>query len=416
MELLAPSLLMAAAFAFAAPADTPIRGAAAAPETGIVARRGGLGTTFARLRRRQEDETQRRQPFVIAYLGGSITAGAGASDAGATSYRALVTRWFRETFPQARVREVNAAIGGTPSDLGAFRVQRDVLEKRPDLVFVEFAVNDGGLPDASVNRAMEGIVRQIRRDNPRTDICFLYTLAREHLPDFAAERLPRTMRLHEAVAEHYKIPSVNLAAAAARKINGGLMTWDAFSKDTVHPTDAGYQIYADVITAWLQREMDPEYTGAHPPGRRPAVTRLPTPLFPDNYENAAMLDFCEADLSAGWRREDKKWVGQFDHIAVADAPGATLALDFTGTVLGIFYVLGPDTGAFEYRVDGGAWKKCDPFDQWAKDYYRAHSRTLEDALAPGKHRLEVRTLAEHHADSKGSVTRLGYLLADGRTK
>lgn len=407
MTFLAPFLLTAAVLA--APADTTVLPTDTAP----VVRRGGLGTTFARLKQRQSDAAQRRQPFVIAYLGGSITAGAGASDAGATSYRALVTRWFRETFPQAEVREVNAAIGGTPSELGAFRVGRDVLAKRPDLVFVEFAVNDGGLPDASVNRAMEGIVRQIRRDNPRTDICFLYTLAREHLADFAANRLPRTMRLHEAVAEHYKIPSVNLALAVARKINGGVMTWDAFSKDTVHPTDAGYQVYADVITAWLGREMDPEYTGAHPSGR---AARLPAPLFPDNYENAAMIDVCDAPLSAGWRREDKKWVGQFDHVAVADAPGATLALDFTGGMAGIFIVLGPDTGAFEYRIDGGVWKKCDPFDQWAKDYYRPSSRTLEDNLTPGKHRLEIRTLAEHHADSKGSVTRLGYFLTDGKTK
>lgn len=395
-----PPLLMAA-LAAQPPQTIP---ASSTPE--VVVRRAGLANTFVALRR--------GQPLTIAYLGGSITAGAGASDAGKTSYRALVTRWFRETYPKADVREVNAAIGGTPSDLGAFRLGRDVLARKPDLLFVEFAVNDGGLPDDLINRAMEGIVRQVRRDNRRTDICFLYALAKDHLPDFAANRLPRTHRLHEGVAAHYGIPAVNMALAAAQRINAGRMPWDEFAKDAVHPTDAGYRIYADAVTGWLAQENTRGYEG-HPQTRRTAHA-LPAPLFAGNFENAAMLDFSDTKSSSGWRRENKKWAGQFDHIAVADTPGATLALEFTGTVLGIFYVLGPDSGAFEYRVDGGAWKKCDPFDQWARGGYRAHSRLLETDLKPGRHRLELRTLAEHHPDSRGTTTRLGYLLADGRTK
>ena len=35
-------------------------------------------------------------------------------------------------------------MGGTGSDLGVFRLQHDVLRQRPDLVFIEFAVNDAG--------------------------------------------------------------------------------------------------------------------------------------------------------------------------------------------------------------------------------------------------------------------------------
>ena len=45
-------------------------------------------------------------------------AGSGASKPNETSYRALTTRWFREQFPKAELVEINAAIGGTGSDLG----------------------------------------------------------------------------------------------------------------------------------------------------------------------------------------------------------------------------------------------------------------------------------------------------------
>ena len=117
-----------------------------------------LGRTFAKLANKKQ--------LTIGYFGGSITAGAGASNAAKTSWRARTTAWFKEHFPEAAITEVNAAIGGTGSDLGAFRCANDLLTKDPDLVFIEFAVNDGGTPELRVKRSMEGVVRQILTSNP----------------------------------------------------------------------------------------------------------------------------------------------------------------------------------------------------------------------------------------------------------
>ena len=75
--------------------------------------------------------------LTVGYFGGSITEGAGASDASKTSWRAGVTDWFRVTYPDAVVREIQATIGGTGSDLGMYRCDADLLSKNPDLVFVE---------------------------------------------------------------------------------------------------------------------------------------------------------------------------------------------------------------------------------------------------------------------------------------
>ena len=36
---------------------------------------------------------------------------------------------------------LNAVISGTGSDLGAFRVSEQLLKYKPDLIFIEFAVN-----------------------------------------------------------------------------------------------------------------------------------------------------------------------------------------------------------------------------------------------------------------------------------
>jgi hypothetical protein len=109
--------------------------------------RDGLPNFFAKMRAGGK--------LTVAYFGGSITA--------ANGWRPQTTAWLQQHYPKAKVTEVNAAIGGTGSDLGVFRLGHDVLEHRPDLVFVEFAVNDGGASPEQIYCCMEGIVRQIRR-------------------------------------------------------------------------------------------------------------------------------------------------------------------------------------------------------------------------------------------------------------
>lgn len=121
--------------------------------------RDGLPNFFAKV--------QAGGRVTVAYFGGSITA--------ANGWRPQTTAWLRQHYPKADFTEVNAAIGGTGSDLGVFRLEHDVLAHRPDLVFIEFAVNDGGAPPEQIYRCMEGIVRQVRCADPATDICFVYT-------------------------------------------------------------------------------------------------------------------------------------------------------------------------------------------------------------------------------------------------
>ena len=80
----------------------------------------------------------------IAYFGGSITEGAGSSDPTKTCYRAIVTKYFKDKFADADVTEIYAAIGGTGTSYGMYRVVPDVIAHAPDLTFVEFAINDYG--------------------------------------------------------------------------------------------------------------------------------------------------------------------------------------------------------------------------------------------------------------------------------
>src|SRR5258708_6271371 len=117
------SVLFSVASSFAAhPNDIPL-----APAVECTAR-GGVPNFFSKLAAGKEVH--------IAYFGGSITAQEG--------WRPKTLAYFQKQYPGAKISQINAAIGGTGSDLGVFRLKQDVLDHQPDLVFVEFAVNDGG--------------------------------------------------------------------------------------------------------------------------------------------------------------------------------------------------------------------------------------------------------------------------------
>ena len=174
-------------------------------------------------------------PVTVAFLGGSITKN--ASEGGFVSE---VMAWIAAQAGGAHVETVNAGIGNTGSDLGAERMDADVLSHRPDVLFVEFAVNDS---DRECTADMERIVRKARTANPLTDIVFLYAVMDWTLPRLEAGKFSPSVIRHEKVAAHYGIPTVALGYEAARKIRLGEWTWKDFSNDACHPTADGYASY-----------------------------------------------------------------------------------------------------------------------------------------------------------------------------
>ena len=161
----------------------------------LVKPRQGLGNFIAKLRAGESVK--------IGYLGGSITAAPG--------WRVKTRQWFADKFPQAKVEEIHASIGGTGSDLGVFRADRDALVHHPDLLFVEFAVNDGSAKPEAIWRAMEGIVRKTWIANPKTDICFVYTYRVGYEKELNDGMCPNAASAMEMLADHYGIASINFA-------------------------------------------------------------------------------------------------------------------------------------------------------------------------------------------------------------
>lgn len=337
----------------------------------------------------------------IGYFGGSITAGAGASNPATTSWRAMTTAWFGEHFPEAKISEINAAIGGTGSDLGAFRCQNDLLNKDPDLVFVEFAVNDGGTAELRVKRAMEGIVRQILLNNPYADIVFVYTTTKVLAPPYAAGELPKAVGYDHAVAEHYGIPEVNVGRVLAERINQQRGGWETLTTDGVHPNDAGYALYTEVIKEFLAAHLGD--------AAEKAVIDLPEPLTEDPWAGAHYEDATQVS-APGWQKEEKSLAGKYPHYLAASEADTELVYRFNGTTIGLLWLVAPDSGDIEWSIDGGKPQRRSSWDKYALKSARANYAILADDLSSGEHTLKIKVLGEKNEQSKGTWIRIGAFL------
>ena len=308
--------------------------------------RDGLPNVLAKL---SAGETVR-----IAYFGGSITAAAG--------WRPKTLAWFKEQYPDATVEELNAAISGTGSDYGACRVQSDVLQKNPDLVFLECRVNGGG---GFERESVEGVVRQIWTTNPRIDICFVYTISQGMLKGLQEGHPPGFGRIMETIANAYGVPTIDLGVEIAKQEQSAQLIFKAdqdvpgkvvFSHDGVHPGDAGHNIYRDVIARSITSMRGVGTLGDH---------QLPAPLIEHPWDNCSMLPIDQVAKSDGWQPVDTETDPVYREVYgrtnamlrgafKCATAGPSVTVKWRGTTVGIADIPYGEPVVIEAAVDGGA--------------------------------------------------------------
>ncbi|MDY3928224.1 MAG: GDSL-type esterase/lipase family protein [Clostridia bacterium] len=174
------------------------------------------------------------------FLGGSITW----QDIG---YRKYIEECLGALYPNSTF--TNAGVGGTGAQFGWTRLYDDVIAKNPDLVFVEFAVNDAA--NMQTAKWMESIVRNLNALEKRPVIIFVYTTATELNANSYA------IFEHEKIAKAYGIPSINLRDYVKSKCNLDASFADDWNgtkylSDGKHQTQAGGELYGTYATNLLK--------------------------------------------------------------------------------------------------------------------------------------------------------------------
>ena len=184
------------------------------------------------------EKARNGQDVSIVYLGGSITEGSAAVPQATKCYAYLSAQLFAEKFmaDKSHLKYHNAGISGTPSLLGVTRCSQDVLVHSPDIVFVEFAVNDGS--DTTSRMAYESLVRKLLESESQPAVILLFTLTNTGYSGQSHM---------QAVGSHYDLGMISVRDAVQPQIDLGKMKWSDYSADFAHPTTRAHAFIAELI-------------------------------------------------------------------------------------------------------------------------------------------------------------------------
>lgn len=227
------------------------------------------------------------ESVTLAFIGGSITQGAGATPINTECYAYKTYCAFAGRFGNGNnIHFIKAGVGGTPSELGVVRYERDVLrgqDNAPDIVVVEFAVNDEG--DETKGDCFESLVRKILKHPDRPAVILLFSVFAD---DFnLQERL-------SGVGRHYELPMVSIKDAVTEQFRltkeaGRVLTKNQFFYDMFHPSNAGHTIMADCLVNLLEHIRS---NASAEKGAEDVTEQLlaKEPVIGNSFENIKLLD------------------------------------------------------------------------------------------------------------------------------
>lgn len=225
------------------------------------------------------------ESLVIGFLGGSITQGS-LSSTPKTCYAYLVYEWWKKSFPNAAFSFVNGGIGGTTSHYGGARAWKDVLCYRPDIVTVDFSVNDDA--NEFFEETYEGTLRRLLAAPSSPAVVVLNNVfydTGKNAQDY-----------HNRIADHYGIPHVSIKDTVYPDVESGKIVRADITPDNLHPNDKGHRLVADEICKLLdsiKAEVEEEtIAGENIEGKSTkteASVLLPALLTENAYEHSRLI-------------------------------------------------------------------------------------------------------------------------------
>ncbi len=185
------------------------------------------------------------EEVTVAFLGGSITQGTSAGNE--LCYARLTANWLEEQFPDAKINYVNAGIGATGSYIGVHRADKDVISHSPDLVFVEFSVNDTTERTELNKASYESLLRKLWFSDSAPALVTI-AMTQENGTSF--------QEYHGEIIKKYDLPMISYKNTILDVIEKGYIKWTDISDDNIHPNVPGHALLSGLITNYLQEVID----------------------------------------------------------------------------------------------------------------------------------------------------------------
>lgn len=200
----------------------------------------------------------------VVYLGASITCGIYVKPE--ESFTKVFSEYLQETYAKEdNISFYVEAEPGITSQMAMIRSEEMVIAHEPDLVVIDFSVNDRR---EEVHRVtMESLVRKIITSKSKPAILMI---GLRSINNYNCSGQIR------AICSHYGLAFINVGEKLTDMLEKKEISWEEYSLDYLHPTRWGHNLIAQCMKEYIETFKPVE-----------KVKQLMDPLFGDRFQQLA---------------------------------------------------------------------------------------------------------------------------------
>jgi lysophospholipase L1-like esterase len=166
------------------------------------------------------------------------------------SYPYLVLKDLKSVYPMTVVNVINTSIGGEHSESGLKRFEADVLTHKPDVLFIDYALNDRGMGLERAKIAWEKMIRLALEKNIKVILLTPSPDQRVDIKDDLSILDQHANQIKE-LAKSFQIGLIDTYALYKNKVKSGSNLVDYMSQVN-HPNEKGHQMITDEIMSYFK--------------------------------------------------------------------------------------------------------------------------------------------------------------------
>ncbi len=159
------------------------------------------------------------------------------------SYPFLLLKELKKIYPYAVINIILTCIGGENSEQGAKRFKKQVLNHKPDVLFIDYALNDTGIGAAASRKAWEQMIKMALKKNIKV---ILFTATPDQRVDLLSKDtdLQKECNLISDLAKEFGTGLVDNYTVFQKLVSAGGNVTDYMSQVN-HPNEKGHQLVVD---------------------------------------------------------------------------------------------------------------------------------------------------------------------------
>lgn len=166
------------------------------------------------------------------------------------SYPNLVLALLKKQYPYAVINVIVTAIGGENAIKGQTRFEQEVLVHKPDVLFIDYALNDRFSDIGNVKEAWSKMVEAALARNIKVILLTPSPDQRLTILDPANPLEPHVQQIHQ-LAKQYHVGLADPYSQFKRVAKGGELA--NYMSHVNHPNRAGHDLIASEIVKWFTK-------------------------------------------------------------------------------------------------------------------------------------------------------------------